>query len=221
MTGYDQGEEERVIAEFAAAMVLGEEQPLSMALAARITAVGEVAVRDNRPTTIDIASRQRPTWPMWAGWAVAAAVALWAVAGRSPASSVAGPEATRGALLATQGALTWDRATDPTGARAEGDVVWSDSAQAGVMRFRGLAVNDPGQEQYQLWIFDAARDERYPVDGGVFNVASDSGDVLVRITPRIPVSNATLFVVTVERPGGVVVSDRSRIAVLAKRPSAS
>ena len=38
------------------------------------------------------------------------------------------------------------------------------------MRFRGLAANNPTQIQYQLWMFDAERDERYPVDGGVFDV---------------------------------------------------
>jgi len=32
------------------------------------------------------------------------------------------------------------------------------------MRFSGLPANDPQQEQYQLWIFDASRGEDYPID---------------------------------------------------------
>ena len=65
--------------------------------------------------------------------------------------------------------------------------------------------------------FDASGDERYPVDGGVFNVTAGTAETLVPIDPAIRVTKATLFVVTVERPGGVVVSDRSRVALIAKR----
>lgn len=209
-------EDELVEAELAAAMVAHEEQRLSPGLAARVIAQGQAQLSP----VVDIASRRKRSWPMWAGWATAAAVTIWAVAGRGAGGASTGdlaPAALRAALLAAAAPVGWDRAGDPSGQAAAGDVVWSDSAQTGVMRFRGLAANDPTKEQYQLWIFDAARDERYPVDGGVFDVVADSGDVLVRIRPTVPVSEATLFVVTVERPGGVVVSDRSRIALLAKR----
>ncbi|MEX0670934.1 MAG: anti-sigma factor [Pirellulales bacterium] len=101
-----------------------------------------------------------------------------------------------------------------------GDVVWSQSRQQGFMRFRGLAANDPTVEQYQLWIFDADRDEDYPVDGGVFDVAaSDSdGEIVVAIDARLPVGKPTLFAITVERPGGVVVSSRERLPLLAQVP---
>jgi hypothetical protein len=217
MTNHMQLDDELVEAELAAALVANEEQPLSPILAGKVLAQGKAHVSP----VVDIASRRKSTWPMWTGWAAAAAVAIWAVSGGgsdgAPRTDAA-PDGLRASLLATSSAVVgWDRAGDPTGQAAEGDVVWSDSAQAGVMRFRGLAANDASKEQYQLWIFDASRDERYPVDGGVFNVSADSGDVLVRIRPSVPVTKATLFVVTVERPGGVVVSDRSRIALLAKR----
>jgi anti-sigma-K factor RskA len=105
--------------------------------------------------------------------------------------------------------------TDPSGTRVEGDVVWDAETQKGYMRFVGLAANDPRLEQYQLWIFDAERDERYPVDGGVFDVTAE-GEVVIPIDARVPVTRATLFAVTVERPGGVVVSSRARIAALAQ-----
>lgn len=100
-----------------------------------------------------------------------------------------------------------------------GDVVWSPTRQQGFMRFRGLAANDPAVFQYQLWIFDAERDEAYPVDGGVFDVPAEAdGDVVVRIDPRLPVSRATAFAVTVEKSGGVVVSSRKRLPLLAAMP---
>jgi len=101
-----------------------------------------------------------------------------------------------------------------------GDVVWSQATQKGFMRFRGLEANDPNVSQYQLWIFDAQRDEAYPVDGGVFDVPAQSdGDIVVQIDPRLPVSRATAFAVTVEKPGGVVVSSRKRLPLLAAVPS--
>jgi len=84
------------------------------------------------------------------------------------------------------------------------------------MRFQSLAVNDATKRQYQLWIFDAARDQRFPVDGGVFDIDASTGDVVVPISPKIKVSKATLFAVTVEKPGGVVVSKRERIVLTAK-----
>ncbi|MFM8633793.1 MAG: anti-sigma factor domain-containing protein, partial [Planctomycetia bacterium] len=113
--------------------------------------------------------------------------------------------------------VAWKAGEDPVIAAPGadlGDVVWSPSRQRGFMRIRGLAANDPGKEQYQLWIFDAERNADYPVDGGVFNVTAD-GEVVVPIDPRLPVGRATLFAVTVEKPGGVVVSTRERVPLLA------
>jgi anti-sigma-K factor RskA len=112
--------------------------------------------------------------------------------------------------------LAWAAGPHTTGRRVRGDVAWSPADQGGYMRFRGLRPLDPEVAVYQLWIFDAKRDERYPVDGGVFSVESGLEEVVVPIDPALPVSDATLFAVTVEKPGGVVVSDRSRIAALAK-----
>ena len=94
--------------------------------------------------------------------------------------------------------------------------MWDAATQTGFMRFSGLAANDPKQFQYQLWIFDAERGEQYPVDGGVFDVPTGEGSVDVVIEAALDVSDPVLFAVTVERPGGVVVSDRSRIATLAQ-----
>lgn len=114
--------------------------------------------------------------------------------------------------------LTWKGTEDAAAAGGVGgDVVWSHAAQRGYMRFSSLAANDPDVEQYQLWIFDETRPEATPVDGGVFDVPSE-GEVVVPIRAALNVGKAHLFAVTVEKAGGVVVSDRSRIAVLASVP---
>lgn len=99
---------------------------------------------------------------------------------------------------------------------AIGDVVWSSSQQQGYMTFQGLPRNDPSVEQYQLWIFDKNRNDKYPVDGGVFDIHNANLDSVVAIDPKIKIDEATMFAITIERPGGVVVSDRSRLPLLAK-----
>jgi len=133
-----------------------------------------------------------------------------------------GPAQARAALAARPGTMSWEWTTteDPTARGATGDVVWNADAQEGYMRFSGLAANDPSQIQYQLWIFDAGRDDRYPVDGGVFDVPAGADEVVVPIQAKLPVGDVALFAVTVEKPGGVVVSSRERIAVLAQPPGA-
>ncbi|MGL4551943.1 MAG: anti-sigma factor domain-containing protein, partial [Gemmataceae bacterium] len=97
-----------------------------------------------------------------------------------------------------------------------GAVAWNNARQEGYLRLDGLPPNDPRVSQYQLWIFDADRDERYPVDGGVFDVPA--AGAVVPIRAKLGVGRPTLFAVTRERPGGVVVSDRRAVVLAAKVP---
>tara|TARA_R110002073_G_scaffold336260_1_gene531358 strand:+ start:91594 stop:92454 length:861 start_codon:yes stop_codon:yes gene_type:complete len=110
-----------------------------------------------------------------------------------------------------------------------GDVVWSDALNKGYMRISGLAVNDPSLKQYQLWIFDATNPtgdlpqfgegllSQRPIDGGVFNIDTN-GEIIIEINAKLLVEQAAAFAITVEPPGGVVVSDRSRVPLLALAP---
>jgi anti-sigma-K factor RskA len=195
-------------------------EPIPDSVAATIVDEGERYLAERPRST---ANAQAPRASRAAGWgwlAVAASilvvgVGLWLGRGvQAPRS----PSEQRAALLASGHALvrsSWSAGGDAMGVGIQGDVVWDPQTQTGFMRFVGLRANAPSREQYQLWIFDAERDERYPVDGGVFDVSSD-GEVIVPINARLRVSRATLFAVTVEKPGGVVVSSRERIAALAK-----
>lgn len=111
----------------------------------------------------------------------------------------------------------WTATSERAAQGAKGDVVWDPETQQGFVRFSGLAPNDPRKQQYQLWIFDASRGDKYPVDGGVFDIPPNAqGEVLVPIQARLPVRDAAMFAVTLERAGGVVVSEREHIVVLAK-----
>lgn len=180
------------------------------------------------------AERRRSRSPAYAAYVAAAASIVLAIGAfrwargkpshiidRVTMRATPGPAAARAALIATARdvvTLGWTATQDPAGQGASGDVVWSASQQKGFMRFVGLAVNDPGKVQYQLWIFDKNRDQAFPVDGGVFDVAP-GGEIVVPIDAKLPVAEPVLFAVTIEKPGGVVVSKRERIVVTAA-PSA-
>jgi anti-sigma-K factor RskA len=139
-----------------------------------------------------------------------------------PLEPTPAPEPTPGVerteLLAHSGTVKIPLAAtkDPAAGGVTGDVVWDPVTQRGYMRFVGLPHNDPSAHQYQIWIFDGGRDQRYPIDGGVFDVPADGAELIVPIHHAIPVHVAKAFAVTVEKPGGVVVSARDHVVVLAQ-----
>ncbi|HLW24112.1 MAG TPA: anti-sigma factor [Steroidobacteraceae bacterium] len=127
-------------------------------------------------------------------------------------------EEQRAALLAQTGTVDVPLAgtAEPGAAGVKADVVWNERLQQGVLRVVGLPANDPTVQQYQLWIFDAGRDARYPVDGGVFDIPAGRPTVLIPIRAQLTVHSAAAFAVTVEKPGGVVVSARDHVVALGK-----
>ncbi len=195
-----------------------------------------------KPAKIAIATRPDPRevepvvseasplrFSAWAGWIAAAACLVLAGVMAMPLTrqaeapisggfGVVSLAQVRQDLLRREGEAvlaSWTRLDTPdsTAATASGDIVWCNGPQRGVMRLSGLAANDPEEFQYQLWIFD--EDQKHPIDGGVFDIpATADGEVMVAVDPKIAVSKPTMFAITVEKPGGVVVSDRERIALL-------
>ena len=173
------------------------------------------------PNRRPVPGRGRESWA-WQSLAVAAVLVLMVWVGSSLRS---GDDVVDGTVLyertvASDDLVRWDwvGTEDPTVGDPAGDVVWSSDAQQGVMKIGGLASNDPGEFQYQLWIFDRTRDERFPVDGGVFDVPEGADTVYVPIEAKLDVDTPYLFAITVEKPGGVVVSSRERIAFVAQPP---
>lgn len=208
-------------------------EPLPASLRDTLVAKGRATVRETaQRRVVPLAERRPPpavpTAGTRMGWYAAAASMLLAVAAWWPKLATDGPvqpppvptlAEQRAALLAAADAaleLPWSGTEDPASAAVAGDVVWDPVTQTGYMRFTGLPTNDPGEQQYQLWIFDGTRDDRFPVDGGVFDVPAGADEVVVPIRAKLPVRSAALFAVTVEKPGGVVVSSRERIVALAQ-----
>lgn len=120
-------------------------------------------------------------------------------------------------LLASAGDITraeWKQGNVKETENIVGDVVWSDAKQVGYLTLKGLPINDANKEQYQLWIFDETQSEKTPIDGGVFNVTGD-GEVIIPIDAKLKARNPKAFAITIEQPGGVVVTTRDRLAGLA------
>ena len=88
-----------------------------------------------------------------------------------------------------------------------GDIIWTDEGQKGFIKIAGLPMNDPSQNQYQVWILDPLNYTQ-PVDGGVFDVTQADGSMIIPINPKLPISKAVGFAITLEQPGGVVVSNQ-------------
>lgn len=210
--------------EFFAAAPHSENSPLAVK-------TDKVAGEDEYQKTFTVEPRR--SWN-WLGWAVAAAacvalaVNVWftqmnpsPVATNVPTPTLSPekltPEQEYASLVASQPNMT--KASWVTGNMKDlkeigGEVVWSDEKQKGFMRLRGLPVNDKGKETYQLWIFDKTQDKATPIDGGTFDVEKN-GEVIIPINAKLKAQGPELFAITVEKPGGVVVSKRGKIAALA------
>ncbi len=162
-----------------------------------------------------------------AGWSIAALLALVAgvilIVRATPPQAPSPADARRQLIARGATPIAWGEWSDPSvqavvqGVR--GDVVWDDQRQEGYMRFVGLPTNDPSEAQYQLWILDGRYEDPLSqrVSGGVFDIPPGAEEWVVPIRQGMPIEDAVGFAITVERPGGVWVSDMSqRVAIALK-----
>ena len=205
--------------------------------------VAEATAADDSPwpsapssifTADEVFAEPKSSWFGWLGWVAAAAACvalalnIWLtrtnpaeVANVKPpiqAPAILTPAEARDAMLASASTMvkaSWAPGNVKEIKEVTGDVVWSDERQAGYMRFRGLPANDPSKETYQLWIFDKTQDKATPIDGGTFDVRSD-GEVVIPINAKLKAKEPEMFAITMEKPGGVVVSKREKLAAVAK-----
>ncbi len=192
----------------------------------------------NPDEPVAAAQPMQPKSGAWFPWLVAAAsivVAGIVLVRPEPVTPLLSIEQQRDQLIASAAPdsllrYSWTATDDPAVVgQVTGELVWDEATDQGYMTISGLEVNDPSEFQYQLWIFDATRPQgelpqfagpfdglltQRPIDGGVFDITS-TGQVVIPIDPKLLVKQGVAFAVTVEPPGGVVVSDRSRVPLLA------
>jgi hypothetical protein len=191
------------------------DEPLPAALLDRLEA--DAATYFNPPPRRrSLARRVVP----WLGWAAAASILVATQLRREPipdSSPRPVPLVTPTLANRLQGVPTRPLAatSHPLARGAGGTLAWDGDRQEGLLSVRGLAEVEPSKGVYQLWIFDESRDERFPVDGGTFAVEDSTAATVVPVRPSLQVRRPTLFAVTLEPPGGVVVSDRKRILLTA------
>lgn len=214
------------------------DEGLPASLVEKLVASAPVQPVTGRRRIAPAPARAAAVWPAWFAAAAGVLLALgawgWAASrpkevvtvvqpappatSSTPSAAPAPTPAEQRAVLLARGKdvqrVDWKGTKDDAARGVSGDVVWSTAEQQGYMRFVGLAPNDTARAQYQLWIFDKDRDAKYPVDGGVFDVGP-AGEVIVPIRAKLHVDQPTLFAVTIEKPGGVVVSKREHIVVVA------
>ena len=193
----------------------------------RATSMAPVQPIVNANSATSISRREQLAWLATAA-SLLFAIGLWVASQRSLESTPEAPSIASSATVISAAKareqliaqandrieIAWSSGTTPFDKPVTGDVVWSNSLQKGFLRFVGMPANDPSSQQYQLWIIDPARDAN-PIDGGVFDVTSE-GEVIIPIDAKLKVIDPAAFAITIEKPGGVVVSDQKRLPLLAK-----
>jgi len=189
---------------------------------------------DDKGYASDAEERSSGSWLGWLGWAsavvacIALALNLWFTRVQPDPEIVKTPPVETPRLLTTAELrdemlkattdtikATWAAGNVKGIAGIVGDIVWSDEKQAGYMTFKNLPANDPNAYTYQLWIMDENQGDTTPIDGGTFDVNAN-GEVVIPINAKLKAKSPHLFAVTMEKPGGVVVSKREKIVALAK-----
>lgn len=189
---------------------------------------------ENVSTVVKVEPRRSGSPWQWLGWAFAAAacvalaINIWTTRSNNSPEIVKtpdviqtpppelSPEQKRQQLIASAGDAVQLPLTDPKNEKEiVGDIVWSNSQQKGYARFRNLPVNDAARETYQLWIVDETQNAKTPISAGVFDIGA-TGEVIVPMNAQLQVRKPKAIAVTVEKPGGVVVSKQEKVVALAK-----
>lgn len=99
-----------------------------------------------------------------------------------------------------------------SGKDCQASVVWDRKLKRGFLTVNNLATNEPTVEQYQLWIIDKKRGDEDRPNAGVFDISKPGVNVF-EFRSELPIFEAQGFAVTVEKSGGVAVSDLSKISL--------
>jgi anti-sigma-K factor RskA len=95
-----------------------------------------------------------------------------------------------------------------------GDIVWSSGRQIGYLRLKGSVGDKPAQQrQYQLWIVGSDVSGNELINGGIFAVNPNKGELILPIQAGQFVQQPKMFVVSVESLGG---GDALTASLLAK-----
>ncbi len=176
----------------------------------------EIAVANARYSAARDATRTND-FRFWSGWAIAAGLAV-----------LVGVQAKQGLklrheLTALRGKNTLASLKIATltsklqnGQISVGAVAWDGQAQQGFLSVEKLPPLAANQD-YQLWVIDPKYPK--PVDGGVVRV-DESGNAKLTFRVQVPIRSADQFAISLERHGGVPVSEGPMV-MLSNRSSSA
>src|SRR5262249_51195810 len=95
-----------------------------------------------------------------------------------------------------------DKACEDT---AIGCVCWSEEQQCGVLKLHKAFPCNDCDHQFQLWIIDGRGNEQR-IPAGVFDCKT-AAECKILFHPSIPVHDVQSFAITMEKSGGMAVSD--------------
>ena len=94
----------------------------------------------------------------------------------------------------------WLRTLNPRVRDVQGDLIWNESLQQGVMRFINLP--DPGKGfEYFLWVYDSHAKASQPVLAAVMARGAGKQEIFVDIEPDEAITKPYKFVLTMEASG--------------------
>lgn len=216
----DQGDNNTIELELIATeLELQYTQPSDLTSSLSNKLLSTIPAFSNKAKTTEPPSDKNISILPWLGWAVAACLVVVFNIPKTKQIPVAPLTiAQKYEALITDNVNTQRLAFTPVSdpyKKISGEVIWNDALQEGYMSLASLPVNDPTQNQYQLWIVDPVRDE-FPVDGGVFDISSSTGPAIIPIRNALQVNKPIAFVITLEQPGGVVKSKLEVVVAQAK-----
>lgn len=128
-------------------------------------------------------------WYVWQHW-FAPHVSSTPASGLSSLHQnlVAKPETIKG---------NWLHTLNPKAQDVQGDLVWDNASQRGVMQFNHLPAA-PTNQRYQLWIYDSQSVNEQPISAAQFTQGADRNPLWIELVPTQPVKAPYKFVLQLE-----------------------
>ena len=91
----------------------------------------------------------------------------------------------------------WLHTLNPKAQDVQGDLVWDNTSQRGVMQFSNLPAAIANQ-RYQLWIYDSQSVNEQPISAAQFTQGAERSPLWIELVPTQPVKAPYKFVLQLE-----------------------
>jgi hypothetical protein len=129
------------------------------------------------------------TWFVWQRW----------FASPTPSTPASGLSSLHQGLIAKPESIkgNWLHTLNPKAQDVQGDLVWDNTSQRGVMQFSNLPAA-PADQRYQLWIYDTNSTTEQPISAAQFTQGAERNPLWIELVPTQPVKAPYKFVLQLE-----------------------